>query len=168
MSDDFELPKKFETNRKLVVQDEPKEKETKQDPLDGEEKEEKPKYDKEELNRIFDEILFSQEYQETVTIKGKMKVTFRTRSAEEIEAITKKLDATPANLVATLSEKRAILTLHDALVNYHGKDLSGMKLEDKARFVNKLPGVVVGALMRALQKFDDKCFEACKEGEENF
>lgn len=128
----------------------------------------KPKYDAEELISIFDEILFNNTYSEKVTIRNKLHVAFRTRTAEEVEAITRALDATSANLIATIEEKRSIMNLYYALTSYQGKDLGLLKQEDRERFVNKLPAPVVGALVIALSKFDEKVYLACKEGELNF
>jgi hypothetical protein len=135
----------------------------------SENKVEKPKYSKEELIQIFDEMIFQGSYSEKVELRGgKLKVVFRTRTAEESENISKVIDTTTANLVATIVEKRQLINLHYAIESYQGTDLSGLKVEEKAKFINKLPGPVVGALMIALGKFDEKVFEATKEGEENF
>jgi len=184
---DFELPKELQTNKKAkaaVSAPAPAIRETElpkeldfpygaaQDKVSEETSPssavEKPKYDEDELNKIFDEIMFTNEYRETVKIRGKLVVVFKTRNAEQAEALTRKLDSTSANLVSTLSEKRSLLTLQDALVEYQGRDLTNVKDEDKAKFISRLPVPVVGALLRALQKFDEKVFEACRLGEENF
>jgi hypothetical protein len=129
---------------------------------------ETPKYDKDELLRIFDEIIFSGEYVEDVVIKGKLRVQFRTRTSEEVEEISRIIDTTTYNLVSTLNEARMILNLQYGLTMYQGKSLVGMNKEDKAKFIKRIPGPVVGVLLDALYKFDDKVFEACKELEENF
>lgn len=128
----------------------------------------KSAYDKEEMLRIFDEIIFSGEYIEHVKIRGKLNVGFRTRTAAELEEISLVVDSMTANLITTLNERRSILNLQYALVSYQGKDLKGLKTEDRAKFVRNLPGPVIGALLQALMKFDEKIFEACREGEENF
>lgn len=129
---------------------------------------EKPKYDKDELLAIFDEIIFQGEYLEDVTIRGKLKVQFRTRTAEEIEQISKVIDATSFNLISTMNESRMVLNLQYALTYYQGRDLSSLKVEDRAKFIKKLPGPVIAVLIDALFKFDDKVAEACKEVEANF
>lgn len=129
---------------------------------------EKPKYDNDELLRIFDEIIFAGEYMEDVTIKGKLHVQFRTRTSEEVAEISRIIDSTSFNLVATMNETRMILNLQYALTSYQGKSLIGMNKDDKAKFIKRLPGPVIGALLDALYKFDDKVFHACKELEENF
>ena len=147
------------------------EKETVQTPVDEDTaatEKDSDKYSKEELLGIFDEIIFSGEYTESVTIKNRLKVSFRTRTTGEIEDITTLVDGTQANLVATLNEKRTILNLQYALTSYQGKDLKTLKVEDRAKFIKGLPAPVIGALIGALVKFDDKVFEACREGEENF
>jgi len=127
-----------------------------------------PKYDPDELARIFDEIIFSGEYSEDVTVRGKLRVRFRTRTAEEIEQISAVVDATKANLVSTLAEKRAVLNLQYGLAMFQGKDLRSLSVEDRAKFVKRLPGPVIGALLTALNDFDAKVYAACQDGEENF
>jgi hypothetical protein len=134
----------------------------------GEEKKEKPQYNPEELARIFDEVVFSGEYSEDITIKGKLKIRLRTRNAEEIEQISLMIDGTTAQLVATLAEKRSILSLQYALETYAGKDLRVLSLADRAKFIKNLAGPIIGALLTALNKFDEKVYAACQDGEENF
>lgn len=129
---------------------------------------ETPKYDKDELLRIFDEIIFSGEYTEDVTIRGKLAVQFRTRTAEEVSEISRLIDTTTYNLVATMHEARMILNLQYALNSYQGRNLNGMSKEDRAKFIKRLPSPVISILLDALYKFDDKVFQACKDGEENF
>lgn len=128
----------------------------------------KKEYDKNELLHIFDEIIFNGEYLEDVTIRGKLKVQFKTRTAEELEEISKLLDATTYNLVATLNENRLLLNLQYGMTSYQGRNLAMMKGEDRAKFIRKLPGPVIALLVDALYEFDTKVMEACKELEENF
>lgn len=125
-------------------------------------------YDPEELASIFDEIIFQGEYSEEIIVRNKLRVRIRTRTAEEIEAISMVVDTTKANLVATLAEKRSLLNLQYALQFYNGKDLRMVSLEEKAKFIGRLPGPIIGALLTAMGKFDAKVYEACKDGEENF
>lgn len=137
----------------------------------GENKEEeksKPKYSKEELAKIFDDIIFLGEYTEDVIIKNKLRVGFRTRSGGEIEEINREVDGSKANLLTTLNDTRTVLNLQYALTQYHTQDMRGMKPEDKARFIKTIPGPVIAAILIALQTFDQKVFMACQEGEENF
>ena len=128
----------------------------------------KPKFDKEELLTIFDEIMFSGEYREDITIKNRLKITFKTRTAAEVSAMSKEVDGLSFNMIATLHEKRAFLQVVYSLVNYAGKDISALDIEKKKDFVGKLPAVVVAALSDALIKFDEKTAAAYLEGEENF
>lgn len=127
-----------------------------------------PQYDQEELLRIFDEVIFSGEYAEDVTIRNRLKVRFRTRTSGEVDEITRIVDSTQANLLATLDQKRSVLNLQYSLISYQGKNLAGLKVEDRAKFISAIPGPIIGALLIALAKFDNKVFEACREGEENF
>lgn len=128
----------------------------------------KPKYDPDELAAIFDEILFEGEYSEEIYIRGKLSVTFRTRTADELREINRVVDGTQAVFANTLDGVRSLLQLQYALTFYNGKDLRSVKSEDKAKFIGRLPGPVVAALLSALAKFDDKVFVACQEAEANF
>lgn len=127
-----------------------------------------PVYSKEELLRVFDEIIFSGEYRETFTIRGRVAVTFRTRTAEEISDIQRHIDSSGFALISTVENVRSIMNLQSALCNYRDKDLSMLKGKEKTSFVEKLPGPIVGMLLMLLSKFDNKISQACREGEENF
>jgi hypothetical protein len=163
---DFELPRKQPS--KAAVKDKPETSVEASTESAATKKEPDHKYDQETLLRIFDEIIFSGEYSEDVTIKNRLKVRFRTRTAEEIEEITRIVDSTQANWQSTVNEKRSLLNLQYGLTFFQGTDLRSLKTEDRAKYIRKLPGPVIGALLVALGKFDEKVFIACQEGEENF
>lgn len=127
-----------------------------------------PQYDPAELLAIFDSILFEGRYTEDVLIKGKLKVTFRSRSASETSEITKEIDGQQFNLISALQERRAFLNLVYSLERYNGQNIGGAKIEERKKFIGDLPAVVVAALSEALYKFDAKTDAACREGEENF
>lgn len=128
----------------------------------------KSKYTQEELLSIFDEILFSGEYREDVLIKGKLKVTFRSRSVEETTDISRRLDGGNYKLVNTLQEQRALLNLGYSVVGYNNKDLTSQDIEERLKFIRKLPASLIATLSEALVRFDMKTDEACREAEENF
>lgn len=128
----------------------------------------KPKYDSTELMKIFDDLLFNGEYTEEVKIRGKLAVTFRTRSTSEVMDIAKELDKTSYNLISTLQQERAFQALIYSLSEYQGKDLTVLSKEDKIKFLNKLPLNIVDTISNELAKFDDKVAAACQEGEQNF
>jgi hypothetical protein len=167
---DFELPSKKPTSKAAVLADKSEAKKPEEAAPEAETAEKKPeaKYSQDELLRIFDEVIFSGEYCEDVTIKNRLKVRFRTRTAEEIEEITRLVDATQANWQSTVNEKRTLLNLQYALISFQGTDLRSLKIDDRAKYIRKLPGPVIGALLVALGRFDEKVFAACQEGEENF
>jgi hypothetical protein len=123
----------------------------------------KPKYIQDELLAIFDEILFSGEYREDVTIKGKLKVTFVTRNAADQAKITNELDSRKFNLISSIQEFKALLCICYSMVVYNGKDLTGMSIEARKSFIEKLPTVVVAALSNALVEFDLKTEAAMGE-----
>jgi hypothetical protein len=143
--------------------------ETREDETEKAEKvDEKPKYDPNQLAMIFDELLFQGEYSETVKIKNKLLVEFRTRTSEESEEIAMILDTLGANLFTTLDQKRSILNLQYSLTRYHNKDLSGLSQEDRSKFISKIASPVIVAMVNELAKFDEKVFAALKEGEATF
>lgn len=127
-----------------------------------------PKFDKDELLRIFDDIIFSGEYTEEVTIRGKLKVVFKARTAEDTTTISREIDGKNFTLITTLQEHRALLNLAHSLVGYAGKDLTNVPVDERKKILNKLPAVMVAALSSELSKFDLKIDMACREGESNF
>jgi hypothetical protein len=136
-------------------------------PVEGGDKD-KPIYSQDELLRVFDEIIFSGEYRETYNIKGKVPVTFKTRTAGEIEEIQHAVDSAGAQLISTVESIRSIMNLQFSLCVYRGKDLTMLKAEDRVAFIKSLSAPIVGMLLMTLSKFDTKVSMACREGEENF
>lgn len=126
------------------------------------------KYEPEELLRVFDQLIFEGEYKEDLTIKGKLKVTFRSRSAEETMEISRILDASEFKLLSTIQEQRAFLNLGKSLIMYQGRDLANVKPDEKANFIKKLPTSILASLADSLAEFDRKVDLACREAEENF
>lgn len=126
------------------------------------------KYSPEELLQIFDEIIFSGEYRETVVIKNRLRVGFRTRTAEEINEIQRTVDSSGLNLLSSAETLRTFEHLVSSLVQYQDKDLEKMKEPERRAFIKKIPGPIMGALVSSLGAFDMKVSEACKDGEENF
>lgn len=127
-----------------------------------------PKYTKEELLEIFDEILFQGFYQEDITLRGKLTITLRTRSAEDTAKISRSIDAEQYQLSSTYMEHRALLNLATSLVTYNGKDMQDKTYEARFEYVKKLPAHLVSLLSSSLVEFDSKVEAACKDGEENF
>ena len=125
--------------------------------------EQKPRYNKEELLVIFDEILFSGEYREEVSINGKLKVTFKTRSAADTAKISSELDSRKFNLMSSMQEYRALLCVCYSIETYGNKDLGSMTFDNRKAFIEKLPTVVVYALSNALVDFDSKTEAALGE-----
>lgn len=125
-------------------------------------------YSEEELLRVFDEIIFSGEYREDYYIRGKILITFKTRTAEDIGAIQKFIDAAGYNLLASVETTRSLMNLQYSLAQYDKKDFGIMKPEERMRHIENLPGPIIGVLLNMMGRFDQKVAEACKEGEENF
>lgn len=127
-----------------------------------------PEFSEGELMAVFDQILFEGEFKEEITIRGKLKVTFKSMSAKDISEISKELDNKSYNLVSTFQEQRSLLTLSKGLVGYQNRDLGAMTDEAKAAFIDKLPASVIASISDAQFKFNRKVDAACKEGETNF
>lgn len=160
--DSATLPRNKTKAKDVPAKLEKDESEPKQDPTP------EPKYSEAELLQIFDTMLFEGSYSESITIRGRLKVSFRTRTAEEMQKVTHEIDGTSAVLMATVVEHRNLLNLYYALTTYQGKDISRLSYDDRVSYINKLPAPVVGMMMVALFNFDSKVAEATKEGEENF
>lgn len=125
-------------------------------------------YTKEELAAVFDQLLFEGEYKEDVTIKGKLRVAFRTRNAAETMNISRVLDSSDFKLLPTIQEQRAFLNITKSLVAYQGKDLSEVKDEEKIAFIRKLPTSLISAMADSLAEFDRKIDLACRDAENSF
>ena len=128
----------------------------------------KPKYSQEELLAVFDEIIFSQEYTETYTIRNRLRVTFKTRTAEQVNAIQQEVDKSTANLITTMEQFRAMCNLRDAIVTYNDIEIGVMKSQDRMNFVRALPAAIVSTLITLHNRFEEKVALACEEGESNF
>lgn len=126
------------------------------------------KYTKEDLLKIFDELIFQGEYTEEVTLKGRLKIRFRSRTADETMRISQELDGSEYKMITTMQERRAFLNLRASLITYQGKDLSSVSDEEKTKIIKKLPTSMVSALADSLSEFDRKVDLACREAEENF
>jgi hypothetical protein len=135
----------------------------KEEKVSPEQEQEKSKYNQDELLAIFDAIMFEGEYREDVTIKGKLKVTFKTKSGSDTAAITRELDSRKFNLMSSMQEFRALLSICYSITRYNDKDLSTASLENRIAFIEKLPSVVVAALSNALIEFDLKTEAALLE-----
>lgn len=181
MASDFELPSNPRKNQKATLPASPfkdtKEVEEEVKKEISEEKTEtssgddifvEPIYPEEELLRVFDEIIFSGEYIETFNIKGRIKISFKTRTAEDINTIQKTIDSAGLNLISSVETLRSFLNLQYSLVEYHKHDLSILKQEERKKFIENLPGPIVGLLLNMLGRFDHKVAKACEIGEKNF
>jgi hypothetical protein len=139
-----------------------------EEPLKEDDSKEVPEYSKEELLRVFDEIIFSEEYSEEYLIRGRIPVSFRTRTAEDINKIQRAIDSAGLNLISSVETMRSIMNLQYSLAAYNKVDLTGMKFEDRTKIIEKLPGPIVGVLINLMARFDRKVALACEEGEKNF
>lgn len=166
---DFELPNRGKDTRKNTPAPSVKEADLKI--VEGEEPKKeatKPLYSQEELLRVFDEIMFSGDYAEDYVIKGRLPVTFKTRTGEDINAIQRSIDAAGFNLISSVETMRSLMNLQYSLVRYDKKDLTLMEPSERAKFVERLSGPMIAILLDTMGKFDHKVAEACKEGEANF
>lgn len=165
MSSEFELPTKPAKNKSVPqAAAEPQVETTEKTEVKAAAK---PEYSKEELLRIFDEIIFSGEYIEEIMVRGRLPVKFSTRTAEQINQVQDALDASGYQLISSVENRRAIMNLEQALISYNGKDLSGMKQPERSKIIAQLPGPIIGTLFDELNKFDMKVAAACRE-ETNF
>lgn len=127
-----------------------------------------PTYSDEELEAVFDSILFEGSYSEEISVGGKVKALIRTRTGEDARAIMMILDSSRVTMGLTMESLRSLYNLGYSLMAFNGQDLSGMKIEDRIKRIEKLPSAVLGALIRKLVMFDLKVEAAVSHGEANF
>lgn len=128
----------------------------------------KIKFEDDELMSLFDTLIFTGGYSEGFKLAGRYPITLKVRTAKEINEIQKILDSSNLNLISSVEALRSVTTLRYALISYGDKDLSGMKPEERDKFIAALPGPVIGMLLNYLAVFDYKVAEATRVGNENF
>lgn len=129
---------------------------------------EAPEFTEEELNLVFDQILFEGEYTEEQSIKGKLKFKLRSRTTAESIQVSRGIDKGGFYLTQTVEQYRGINNLSYSLMSYGSKDLSKLNVDERLAFIEKLPIFVVAQLVTTLSKFDRKVAMACQEAPENF
>jgi hypothetical protein len=116
---------------------------------------------------IFDALMTRGVYEASSKF-GKSKVTWRTRTAQEQEAIYRMVDnegfSTPVAAGAAFRKLNVVFSL----VNFQGKE-APKDLRERLGMVNALAGPILNALEGSLSKFDDTVAKAVEEvGLENF
>jgi hypothetical protein len=127
-----------------------------------------PEYDEAELDSIFDALMFDNAYMEEVKIGGRLTLTLKTRTGKEIRSIVELLDKSRYQMGLTMESMRALCNLVQSTVIVNGKDISGETFEKKLELIEDMPSAVIGAMIKALVKFDLKVEAAVAHGEENF
>lgn len=116
---------------------------------------------------VFDALMTNGGYEATSKF-GKSKVTWRTRTSQEQEAIYRMVDnegfSTPVAAGAAFRKLNVVFSL----VNFQGKEMA-KDVRERLTFVNALAGPILNALESSLAKFDDTVAKAVEEvGLENF
>jgi hypothetical protein len=134
--------------------------------------EDKPKeYSQEEKDNmlaIVDAIMFEGEYSEVFSFGRKYKVTFRSRTAGEDNAISQKLDGRVFNTLISYQNQSSLLTMAYSLKDLNGVDYSEMSIKDRYDKITELPSPLVIILSELMSKFDKKVLEAMEYGKANF
>lgn len=127
-----------------------------------------PKWTDEQLEEVFDALMFEGSYNEEVSVNRKLKVIFRTRSGEQARDVMMRLDNAKINMGLTVEGLRSLFNLAHSLVVFNGNDLSKMKIDARLKRIEELPSAVIGTLIAKLVEFDIKVEQAVRHGEENF
>ena len=127
-----------------------------------------PKYSEEVLAAVFDSLMFEGVYEEEFDIKGRLKVKLKSKSADELNQIAREVDSSSFNLISTVQQHRAFLAIVYGMVSYNNRDLSAVSVEERKKFVGKIPSPVVSLISDIVNEFDRKVDLACQDGEENF
>lgn len=127
-----------------------------------------PKWTDEQLEEVFDALMFEGSYNEEIQVNRKLKVIFRTRSGEQARDVMMRLDTSKVNMGLTVEGLRSLFNLAHSLVVFNGNDLSKMKIDARLKRIEELPSAVIGTLIAKLVEFDIKVEQAVRHGEENF
>lgn len=127
-----------------------------------------PDYTDDELETIFDALMFENSYMEELKIGKRLTVTLKTRSGKDARVVMEKLDKAGYALGLTVESIRSLYNLVQSAVAVNGKDISGETFEKKMDLIEDLPTPVISAMMISLVKFDRKIEAAVRHGEENF
>lgn len=130
--------------------------------------EKKEEFPKSELLSIFDSLITQNVYVESCKIGSRMNVVWRTRTAEESNAIAKLIDSAGFNMILTIQNHTNILNMAYSLVAFNGKDYRDAPLAVKHKMLQGLPEVLIIALSESLAKFDYKVAKSVEVGRENF
>ena len=149
-------------------EDPQKQSEQKEQGQEEQEPQGRDRYTEQELLKIFDDILFSDEYQETYYIRGKHPVTFRTRTAAESNKIIRTIDGMNLRTIMAVNNHTNLLTMAYSLVQFGNKDFSKSSIKEKYEFLQNLPEQIINAISIKMGEFDEKVSYAMEEGERNF
>ncbi len=127
-----------------------------------------PRWTDEQLEEVFDSLMFEGSYNEEIQVNRKLKVIFRTRSGEQARDVMMRLDNSKINMGLTVEGLRSLFNLAHSLVVFNGNDLSQMKIDARLKRIEELPSAVIGTLIAKLVEFDIKVEQAVRHGEENF
>tara|TARA_R110002073_G_scaffold198348_1_gene357358 strand:+ start:1600 stop:2127 length:528 start_codon:yes stop_codon:yes gene_type:complete len=119
-------------------------------------------------NKVYDAILFEGKYEKEYKLGKKYGVVVSTRSADEDNIISRKLDAMNFKTVSAFNNMAAVFTLSYSLAEFNGKDLRSMTVTQRYDYVNRLPSPVIELLSTKMLDFDRLIREAMNYGSENF
>ncbi len=141
---------------------------SKKESAEEQEKEKKPEFSTDELLAIFDSMLTQGEYTEMRELNKKLRVVWRTRTTGEANNITKIIDSAGFNTFMAAQNHSNVLNMTYSLVAFNGKDMRGMKPNDRKAFLESLPEPIIVMLAGSLSKFDYKVAKATEVGQANF
>lgn len=131
-------------------------------------KDTKEEFPQDELLYIYDNLLTQGRHMETVSIGKRVKVTWRTRTTGEANAVHRIIDSAGFSTFIAAQNHTNVLNMAYSLVNYCGKDMNEAKTADKKAFLEGLPEPVIVMLSKTLADFDYKVAKAIEVGQANF
>ena len=124
-------------------------------------------YTKELLLALYDDMVFSNSYKESVKVRG-FQFGLKTRSSEDLVAINRVLDNFKAQSANSYQTYANYLTLAASLNFVDNTELKDGDLEQAYKHLITLPTFKVDIMLIELSKFDRKVSMAIEVGRENF
>ena len=112
------------------------------------------------ISKIVDDGFYERKYHLT----SKVPVVFRTREEIDQERTLHSIEAVNPRFPATVSNIVSKHNLAISMVEFKGQDFRKKSLEDRLKFVERLPEVLFRALAAKLAKFDRLMLDVLDEG----
>ncbi len=127
-----------------------------------------PKELENEYLKIYDAVMFEDNYEREYKLGKKYSVVFGTRSADADVQVARQLDAMNFQTLSAYQTMASVLTMSHSLREFNGRDVSKLTYKDRYTELRGKSSHLIELLSRHLVDFDNIVREALAYGEENF